>query len=105
MRAGTLDRRIVIEKNTPIRSASGAEKESWATFATVWAGARHVAGGETFRGIGIVASAEIAFTVRWRTDITEEMRIQFDGDDYDIHRISEIGRREGLVIQASRRGA
>ena len=104
MRAGNMDRRITIEKNTPTRSATGEEKENWTTLATVWAEVNSVGGGERFRGAHIVAEATTSFVIRHRTDVTEKMRIQFDGDDYDIHVISEIGRREGLVIQASRRG-
>ena len=104
MRAGNMDRRITIEKNTTTRSDSGAEVESWSTLATVWAEVRAVGGGERFRGAHIVAEATTSFVIRHRTDVTEKMRIQFDGDDYDIHVISEIGLREGLVIQASRRG-
>ena len=104
MRAGEMDRRITIEKNTPTRSATGEEKENWTTLATVWAQVRAVGGGERFRGAHIVAEATTSFVIRHRTDVTEKMRIQFDGDAYDIHHISEIGRREGLVIQASRRG-
>jgi len=101
MRAGRLDRRIVIQKDTPTRSATGAEKQAWSTLATVWAEKRHVAGGETFRGVQVVAKATLAFVIRHRTDVTTKMRVSYDGELYDIHRIDELGRRDGLIIQAS----
>jgi len=101
MQAGRLDRSIVIQKNTPTRSGTGAEKQSWATFATVWAEVKEVSGGETFRGAQIVAEATKVFLIRHRTDLTTKMRISYDGDIYDIHKMPELGRREGLIIQAS----
>lgn len=106
MRPGQLDRRITIEENTETRSPSGAPVEDWtAVVSNEPAQVRAVGGGERFRGAHIVAEATTSFVIRWRTGLDEKMRIQYDGDAYDIHVISEIGRREGLLIQASRSGA
>ena len=105
MRPGQLDRRITIEKNTETRSGTGAPVDGWADFVTNEpAQVRAVGGGERFRGAHIVAEATTSFVIRYRTGLDEKMRIQFDGEPYDIHQISEIGRREGLLIQASRHG-
>ena len=108
MRPGQLDRLITIEKNTTTRSASGASVDGWADHVVNEpAQVRAVGGGERFRGAHIVAEATTSFVIRYRTGLDEKMRIQYppvDGDAYDIHRIDEIGRREGLLIQASRSG-
>lgn len=105
MRPGQLDRRITIEKNTETRSPSGGTVDGWADHvANEPAQVRAVGGGERFRGAHIVAEATTSFVIRWRAGLDEKMRIQYDGHAYDIHRIDEIGRREGLLIQASRRG-
>jgi len=104
MQIGRLDRQITIQENTPTRSGTGAEKESWGTIGTDGtprANVRSVAGGETFRGAQIVAEATKVFLVRHRTDLTTKMRISYESEAYDIHKIDELGRGEGLIIQAS----
>lgn len=106
MRPGQLDRLITIEKNTKTRSESGAAVDGWAALVSNEpAQVRTVGGGERFRGAHIVAEATTSFVIRFRTGLDEAMRIQYPpvgGDAYDIHKIDEIGRREGLLIQASR---
>lgn len=105
MRPGQLDRRITIEHHTTIQSDSGAPIKTWvALVSNEPAQVRPVGGGERFRGAHIVAEATTSFVIRHRTGLDETMRIQFDGDAYEIVHISEIGRREGLVIQAKRSG-
>ena len=38
------------------------------------------------------------FTIRYRDDIDATMTIAYEGEEYDIQSIKEIGRREGLEI-------
>lgn len=104
MRAGALDRRITIERNTPTHDAdSNEEVASWGTLATVWAQAKPLRGSERFEADRENAERTVTFRIRHRTDIDEEMRIVFDGDNYDIESIAEIGRSEGLEIIATAR--
>lgn len=97
MKAGRLDRRITIQQNTPSTNSFGEQDESWADLDTVWAEVRTQSGREIFAA-GTQAEIDIAFRIRHRTDLTRAMRIVYDGDNYDILAINEIGRREGLEI-------
>jgi hypothetical protein len=36
-------------------------------------------------------------------DLSPPDRVSYNGSTYDIHAVSEVGRREGLKITASRR--
>lgn len=101
MRAGDLDRRIVLEQNTPTRDSLGAPIASWATFATVWAQVRPQRGTEPFQGDQENPRRPTTFRLRYRGDLTEDMRIVYAGDTYDIESIAEIGRQEGLEITAT----
>ena len=103
MRAGALDRRIRIEQVTETQGASGEPTSSWAVLEVVAAEARSIGGSESFRGAAVVAEAEVGFLIPWRSDLTTKMRILYDGNTYDILRIAELGRREGLTIQAKAR--
>ena len=104
VRAGNLDRRITIEKNTPVQdSDSGELVAGWATLATMWAQVRPLRGSERFEAQRENAERVSVFRIRHRTDIDETMRIVYGGDEYDIESIAELGRSEGLEITATAR--
>ena len=98
--AGDLDRRITIESRTVGQSATGDTTETWATFATVWASKRDLRGREYFEARQDQAEVTTEFKIRHLAGLKREMRIQFDGETYDIMHIAEIGRREGQMIMA-----
>lgn len=98
--AGPLDRRITIESRTIVQSSTGAPTETWATFATVWASKRDLKGREYFEARQDQAEVTTEFKIRHLSGLQREMRIQLDGDTYDIQHIAEIGRREGQMILA-----
>ena len=104
MQIGRLDRLIVIEVDTPTRSASGEEKENWTTLATVWADVRPLRGREFFDAAAVQSEIDTKFRIRWRSDLTTAMRINYDGQLYDIHSIAELGRHSATEIMASAQG-
>lgn len=105
MRAGKLDRRLVIQRKSITYSSSGAPVESWATLATVWAQARPVRGDERFSTRQLVGSAVMTFHIRYRSDLALSVldRLSYDGKTWDIADIRELGRRVGTEIDATAR--
>ena len=104
MQIGRLDRRIVIEVNTPTTSASGEKKPNWGTLATVWAEVRPLRGKEFFDAAAVQSEIDTKFRIRYRSDLTAKMRINYAGNLYDIHSIAEIGRGAATEIMASAQG-
>lgn len=102
MRAGRLDRRIIIEQNTPTLNSHGDEVDSWATLATVWAEFVPLRGAEKFQSEQTLAQADYRFRIRHRTDVTPKERIKLNGDIYDITAVLEIRRKQGTEILAKR---
>lgn len=100
MRAGPLDRRIVIQSRTMTQNASGAMVESWGTFATVWAQKTDLRGDEFFAARGTHAEVTTRFRIRNLGGLKHEMRISHDGNTYDILGIAELGRGDGFEIMA-----
>ena len=98
MRAGKIDRQIVIEQSTPTRNSVGENVDVWSTFDTVYAEIRPAGGRERDFGGGHRAEADLVFKIRWQAGVTRVMRIVYDGDNYDITRIHPLGRREALEI-------
>lgn len=103
MRAGALDRRITIRRYTVAGDDGyGNEIREWADLATVWAAVQQEGGREYFAQGGIQAERKIVFRLRW-TDVAVSDRIQYDGGEFDIHDVRELGRKDGLELHATAR--
>jgi len=97
-----MDRKITIQKPVETQDDYGQVVVSFVDHATVWAEIKSVSSSERFREAQHLAQADTVFRIRYRDDITSEMRISYNGD---IHRIEgppmELGRREGLDLATS----
>lgn len=104
--AGRLDRRITIQRFTETRDEYNEAVQLWATLATVWASYEPLSDGEAFRAGETMAEASARFVVRYSTtlaDLTPKDRLTFDGGTWQVVRVKEIGRREGLEITTKSR--
>ena len=103
MRAGRLDRRITVQRKSIAHSDSGQEVVTWQDVAEVWAEKVENRGEERFAAQQLVGHAIKTFRIRWSSvvdEITTEHRLTFDGREYDITDVREIGRRDGLELDA-----
>lgn len=103
LRAGLLDRRVVLKRRSEAVDTSGQAVESYDPIGTVWARVEHLGGQEGPGEQQTVATGEVRFTIRWRADVTPLHRITHDGLPYDVVSVAEEGRREALVIVARAR--
>lgn len=107
MRAGSLDRRIVIQRFTETRDEYNDPVPSWTTLATVWASYEPLSDGEVYRAGETMAEASARFVVRYSSTLAglnPKDRLTFDGDTWQILRVKEVGRRQGWEITAKGRG-
>ena len=109
MRAGSMDRRIRIETAIKTRSASGQADRTWMLLDEVWSKVTYNDGREGFGSNQFQATAELKFEIYYPSEIdpfptpSEDIRIVYEGREYDLLQVVEIGRREGLDIFASAR--
>jgi SPP1 family predicted phage head-tail adaptor len=103
MRAGQLDRTIELQSVATAPNSFGELVETWTTFASPAAAIVPTRGNERFTAQQLVGHAVTTFRIRYRTGLTVLNRIVYDGRQWDIHDVREIGRREGLEIDASAR--
>jgi SPP1 family predicted phage head-tail adaptor len=101
MRAGRLDRRVTIQSRTLTRNDYGEQIETWADDDTVWGERFDLRGREFFTARQVSADVTTRFRLRYRTGLTVLHRLVCEDVTYDIHQVSEIGRRQGLEILAS----
>jgi len=104
-RIGQLDRRIEIQTPTETRTATGGVETTWAAFARCFAGVTYPLTGnnEDVLGDQPVATTRVMFTIRYRDELTEKMRILYAGEYYDLMPpFAEAGRKQYLIIQAQK---
>lgn len=103
MKAGALDRRITIERYTSVQNEYGEPVVTWTNLATVWASWRRASARETLAALEIAAAVSDVFEVRYSgtvSGITPKDRLVYGERNFDIVSVEEIGRREGLRINA-----
>lgn len=98
MNVGTLNRRIRIEQATTEDDAYGEPIKTWAVFDHVWAEVLPLSAREQFQAQQVNRDITLKIRIHYRSDLTEQMRLIFDGEYYDIQGITEIGFREGIEL-------
>lgn len=102
MNIGRLDRKIVIEDESQAMNSYGESVSTWSTYHTAFAHVQKVSGKEAEEASRITATNYVKFKIRFFAGITEDMRILYNSNYYDIVEIQELDR-EGLWIKASRK--
>ncbi|NDV52163.1 phage head closure protein [Salipiger sp. PrR003] len=99
MKAGKMVHVISIERATATISPAGTPVTTWAPVATLRAELVEQQAEEFLRNAGDTTVATIVFRTRFLPSLTDEDRVSFDGNAFDIDRIVPIGRRKGLEIR------
>lgn len=106
IRSGELDRRITLRRPTTTTNEYGETAETFADDGTVWAKVTPTDGGESLEQSDKHSNlGRVLVEIRFRSGLSSKYRFVFDGSEYDIENIDEIGRREGLRLLAKVRGA
>ena len=81
--------------------AHGIPTERWETVISCWCAVQPLSGREFWEAAAINRENEVRFTIRFRRDVSPEMRIRLDGTVYDITSIlDKSNRHEALEILA-----
>jgi len=101
IRAGDLNQRLTIQQATVARDTYGAEIQTWATYATVWASKKHNVSREFYSAQKINAEVTDLFIIRYRSTITTKMRISYNGRTYGILGADDPdGKRQEIWLTA-----
>lgn len=100
MRAGQRDRQITIEQPAETRGDGGEVLTGWAPVlpAPRWAKVIPGGGAETFSVDQRTAEQKMRFEIMYQAGIKPTMRVQFDGEYYEIEDVTEVGRRKTIVL-------
>ena len=79
----------------------GISRERWETAFSCWCGVEPLSGREFWEAAAINRENEVRFTIRYRKDVSPEMRMRLNGVAYNITSITDKNNRhEALEIMA-----
>lgn len=93
MKAGELRHKVTLQQMSTTRDSFGAVVETWADVATVWAAIEPAGGRETLAGQEVTAEVTHRVRIRYRADVTPEMRANFQGRVFDIQAVLNVDGR------------
>ena len=99
MRAGRLDRLIVVQRSTHTVNEYGTPVFAWSDVATLRAQLVE-ARTEEFLASGASDKTLAVFRTRYLDGVGNADRILHDGKVFNIREVKEIGRRKGLELRA-----
>lgn len=102
MRAGKLDRSITVQSFTSTVNDYGTPVETWTDVATVRAQIIQ-SSTEEYLTNGASDTTSIIFRTRYFGTIVPKSRILFEGEEYNVREVKEIGRRKGLDLRCERK--
>jgi head-tail adaptor len=94
MRAGSLDRTIIVQRPTTTLDLYGVPATTWATVATMRAQLRTYSKDDRTNA----TDETLTFRCRWLDSVTLEHRVSYQGEAFKLAKIVEIGRRVGLDL-------
>lgn len=101
---GKLDRRITIQARTNSRDDEGSPVTTFADEEVVWAEKVSETSIEARRLLSTRSGATIVFRIRYRSSLTSNHRLYFEGRYYDIVgdpiEDAEHDRREAMLVAA-----
>lgn len=105
IRAGSLDRVITIQRNTPVQDDIGEYIDSWANVTDLRARVLTTLGGrnqDTFEDDQELPQGQIRLRTRFLADLTTNDRLLFEGVTYDIISLAPFRRHEGWDVLAKK---
>lgn len=102
---GTMRQRIRLEQPSLAPDGLGGWHRSWVEVASVWAHIRAGSGDERMEAGQLAAPATYRIRLRWREDITSDMRIVFGARIFAIRGVLDADARKRFIELIAEEGA
>jgi|TARA_R110000744_G_C18927407_1_gene512682 SPP1 family predicted phage head-tail adaptor len=99
-----LNRKIELQQLVKTPTATGGFTQSWVSVATLWAKIKNTSGSELLHADQLGATSFSDFTIRYRANINELMKIVYRGIDYQIRHINNIEEADLWLIVKAEKG-
>jgi SPP1 family predicted phage head-tail adaptor len=99
---GAMRERVVVQSMTETVSSEGEPVKTWADFVTLWASVDFVTGRELEAMAKVNTSVGYRVKVRYRTDLSETMRLSWRSELLNIHAILPESKKDYMTLLASK---
>ena len=103
MKIGRLDKRVSHLARGVAVDAWNHSVVSYTNRGTYWAEVQYKRGTEKQEGRQTVGVDQVHFVLRYNGTITNEDRLLYDGEYYDVHSVEVMGRYEAIRITTTKR--
>ncbi|WOF73365.1 phage head closure protein [Parvibaculaceae bacterium PLY_AMNH_Bact1] len=101
-----LRHRLVLEERMSVVDGGGGATDTWSEVATVWAALQQKSGREQEAADRSSARTSTEITIRYRADVTNDMRFRLGARHFNIHAVLDVdGRRRWLKCVCEEGGA
>lgn len=97
VRIGDLRQRVGIERAARVADGGGGADETWEMLAEVWAAVLPVTGGERFEADAIEARVTHEVWMRYRADVTPDMRLRLGSRLFDVRAVIDFEERHRFL--------
>jgi SPP1 family predicted phage head-tail adaptor len=101
---GMLNRKIELQSLVKTPTATGGFTQSWVSVATLWAKIKNTSGSELLHADQLGATSFSDFTIRYRANINETMKLVYRSTDYQIRHINNIEEADLWLVVKGERG-
>ena len=100
MKAGDLDQRVTVERQSTMPGPLGQPVNVWAPIATAWAAVEPLVGREYLAAQAAQSEVTARVTMRYRRGITAQDRVIHNGTTYNIVSVIDVrsGHRELVLM-------
>lgn len=91
--SGALRHRVTLQAPQETSDGGGGASVTWTDVAVVWAAIAPLRGGERLRAGRLEAALTHRVTIRYRADVTPEMRVAFGSRLFNIRAVIDPGER------------
>ena len=99
-----LNRKVELFSLTKTATPSGGFTQAWVSVDTMWAKVKNTSGNELMHADKLGATAFSDFTIRYRANINETMKLVFRTVDYQIRHINNIEEADLFMVVKGERG-
>lgn len=102
IQAGQLDRRVTLQQPTTVDDGY-TRTPGFADVVTVWASRAKAGANKRLAASQVGSSITHSFLIRWSSQVaglSTQWRLLCEGAPYEIVAHDEVGRREGILIEA-----
>jgi len=99
-----MNRKIELLHLVKVSTPSGGFTESWESVAYLWAKIKNSSGSELIHADQLGSVAFSDFTIRYRANINERMKIIYRGTEFQVRHINNIEESDLFLVVKGERG-